>query len=1044
MGKEEKILEQNKLDPALEAAGRQNRRIDKTDWFSFQSSFDRLRPFFEGMLDLKQALALLCEILCEEMRLLSIGLALTHFDGWECAQWSAQKGVAEASLEQALKALLPAQAGDADFARLVCELQEQFPRLWLCPLFDQEQKIGLAMFAKSPGDGDWTQSEKETLGIFQQILSLFAVNRLRGENHRLHSFVYNSMMDSMNANLYITDVETDRILFMNKTMKKTFGLEHPEGERCWKVLQRGMEHRCEFCPVDLLKHGLDEKKEMPSYIWEENNTINGRVYENYDSLIRWLDGSVVHMQQSIDVTDSRLLSRAALTDELTDMLNRRGGKNALVPALARAAQERVPVTVALFDINCLKEINDLYGHAEGDRAITLTASAIKGCMSGEDFPFRLSGDEFVAVFYGKDQKTASRLISQAQERLKAQKERERLPFALSFCYGLQEIMPGQEVQIHELLMQADEKMYEQKRRFHIQRAEEKRFSQAPEHSDKSVKNFTYDKERLYDALVQSTDDYIYICNMKTNTFRYPKAMIQEFDLPAEVIENAAAVWGAKVHPHDKQAFLESNQEITDGRTDLHQVEYRALNRKGEWVWMRCRGHLERDENGEPTLFAGIITNLEKKNKMDHMTGLFNKFEFEEELKRLISSKATTSLGVMLLNMDDFSHINNLHNREFGDEVIRITAQKIQTMLPKDASIYRMDGDEFGIVVNNGDQDALLQIFGQIRNIFRHQQEYNGKKYYCTLSAGCAMYPQDAVTYLDLVKFADYSLEYSKNNGKNRIAFFSQEILTHKTRALDLTELLRESVEHDFAGFTLFYQPQVEAATGKVVGAEALARWSCEKYGAVSPMEFIPLLEQSGLIVPAGKWIFQQAVRQCRAWCEKNREFVISVNLSYLQLQDGDFIPFMKKELKSAALAPHNLVVELTESYLVKSSESVKRLFHEIRSLGMRIAMDDFGTGYSSLGILKNSPADIVKIDKTFIRDIKNSSFDATFIRFIVALCHDVNIHVCLEGVETDEEYRIVSSMGLDTIQGYLFGRPVSAKEFERNFLNGDFTTQNSR
>lgn len=257
-------------------------------------------------------------------------------------------------------------------------------------------------------------------------------------------------------------------------------------------------------------------------------------------------------------------------------------------------------------------------------------------------------------------------------------------------------------------------------------------------------------------------------------------------------------------------------------------------------------------------------------------------------------------------------------------------------------------------------------------------------------------------------------------------------MKHKEKSLELTELLRAGSETGFRGFSLVYQPQVRAEDGGVTGAEALMRWQCEKYGAVPPSEFIPLLEQSGLIIPVGKWVFRQAVRQCRRWAESRPDFVMSINLSYLQAAEPDFISFMKNVLEEEGVRPKNIVVEFTESSVAQGS--VRGIFRAIRSLGLKIAMDDFGTGYSSLGILKDAPADIVKIDKTFIRDIKTSSFDATFISFIVALCHDVGIQVCLEGVETEEEYQIVRSMDLDTIQGYFYGRPVSVQEFEMKHL----------
>lgn len=250
---------------------------------------------------------------------------------------------------------------------------------------------------------------------------------------------------------------------------------------------------------------------------------------------------------------------------------------------------------------------------------------------------------------------------------------------VTFSYGLLEVWPGSGQSPDNLLNGVDEKMYRQKRRRHIELAQRQHAMQTI--SGVQSQAFDYDKEHLYDALIKSTDDYIYVCNMKTNTFRYPPAMVEEFGLPAEIISNAAVVWGAKVHEQDRQAFLESNQEIADGRTDCHSVEYRAKNRHGEWVWLRCRGHLERDEQGRPQLFAGMITNLGRHNKVDHLTGLMNKFAFETEVQRLLETAPEQPLGLMMLGLDEFRHINDLYDRLFGDEVIRIISQKMQTMLP---------------------------------------------------------------------------------------------------------------------------------------------------------------------------------------------------------------------------------------------------------------------------------------------------------------------------------------------------------------------------
>lgn len=845
----------------------------------------------------------------------------------------------------------------------------------------------------------------------------------------LRSFVFDTVLEGMRTSIYITDPATDKILYMNGFMKHDYGVEDPEGKVCWQVLQRGLTERCPFCPIGELMSCGDE---IPLVEWDEKSSVTGRTYRNYDSLVTWVDGSRVHLQQSVDIT--AIVS--ANTDELTGMLTRRAGKERLSISLARAAEEKEELCVVLYDINRLKDVNDQYGHAEGDFLIRSAANAVRTEFGPDDYGFRLSGDEFVCVFKGDAASTQAKL-ERARATLSSIPHRTEPPYDMGFCFGIAEVDPASPLELYEALALADQRMYEEKRRFHIDRSIDALIS--AEQSGKGVSvdphAFTYDESRLYDALVESTDDYLYVCNMKTGVFRYPRAMVEEFDLPSEVVENAAAVWGSKVHPDDRLAFLESNQEILDARVTRHWVEYRALNRKGEWVRLRCRGRLVLDEKGRPLLFAGFIANLGKKSKVDSLTGLFNKFEFEDEVRRRMEKAPDEGIALMVLGIDDLRHINDRYDRAFGDEVIRFVAQRIQSALPEEARVYRLDGDEFAVVLDD-DVEALRNSYVQLEGMFQRQHSHDGRKFYCTLSGGVARYPDDAATYENLVKYANYALEFAKGHGKKRCVSFSLPILAERTRELELMELLRDSVENGFKGFSLCYQPQVEAATGRVVGAEALARWRCDAFGDLSPIEFIPLLEESGLIVPVGAWVLRRAVETCRRWRQLSPTFAISVNLSYRQLDEEGLVPLIVNTLQEAGLPPESLVVEMTESRFADDDQITHQLFHQLRVQGVRVAMDDFGTGYSSLGALKTSPADIVKIDRAFIRDIQTSTFDATFIKFVVELCHAVGISVCLEGVETDAEYEAVGSMGLDYIQGFLFGRPLPEDEFERRFLEG--------
>lgn len=833
--------------------------------------------------------------------------------------------------------------------------------------------------------------------------------------------LFGNILNRLYTNIFVTDMETDEIVYMNDVMKETFGLDDPEGRTCWQVLQKGMQGRCSFCRIKELIGEKDRKL----CIWDEHNVLTGRVYRNYDSLIE-LDGRTYHIQNSMDITNRMTFSETANIDELTELWNRRAGKEKLRQLLEQAKKEKKTAVVALIDINELKTVNDRFGHLEGDRLLRYTALAVREVLKEKDLALRLSGDEFVVAFYAESSREADSSMCRIQGRLKEMERQYKLSYRMCFSYGLMEVYPEDSYTVTQVIAKADSQMYIQKRRYHIEQARN-RLSDTDYGKEAS---FQYDKDHLYMALAASTEDYIFVGNMKTGVFMYPPAMAEEFGLPGLILENAAAFWGALIHPHDESKFLESNQEIADGRTEYHNIEYRARNVRGEWIWLRCRGKMVRDAQGVPELFAGFITNLGKREQIDHMTGLYNRFKFEGTIKKhLVDSKKVSHMGIMILDMDTFKDINNLYNRSFGDEILRITAQKIQSVLPANATAYRLDGDEFGVVILNGEEEEYRRLFTDIQKELYRQQEWNGRKYHCTMSAGYAVYPKDADNYLDLIKYADYALEDSKRHGKNRLTVFSRDIIFERTRRLKLTELLRECVDRGFAGFDVYYQPQVESEGGRLYGAEALARWNCPGYGSVSPVEFIPLLEKSGLIVEFGRWVFRKAAVQCREWRKICPDFRISVNLSYMQVIQDDVVSFVSSALAEAGLEPQAVTLELTESYLAKEDELVRICMDNLKAKGIQIAMDDFGSGYSSLRSLKSIPVNIVKIDREFAAGITSDAFNMSFIRAITELCHKVGKSVCLEGIETQEEYQMVMDCGLELIQGYYFGKPVKADDF---------------
>lgn len=422
------------------------------------------------------------------------------------------------------------------------------------------------------------------------------------ENFDLQFFP--KVLDKITSNIRVMNVETNEILYMNDCCKQTFHEESPEGKKCWEVLQKDKKQKCEFCKIDeLKKQGVGK-----TYFWKECNTITGKVYLTEDTLEK-VGETLYHIQSAIDITDYIKLCEVAATDELTGILNRKAGKEKLAQILENLKKDE-KFTAVLYDIDGLKWVNDTYGHLEGDRLLTYVAQKIEQELSESDFVFRLSGDEFIIIFMNQNADTADVWMKRILKLLKDGREAVGIDYDVTFSYGLATIREQERLTVSDVLSLVDAQMYIQKRDYHIfkaQRQLEERHRKVNE-----ITPFQYNKEYLFDALDESIDDYVFVGNLKTGKFKYSYKMMLDFGLPSQVLDNAAAFWGKKIHPEDMEMFLRSNQEIADGRADRHTIIYRAKNVKGEWVHLMCKGRMVRDAEGIPDLFSGIIRNLDKK------------------------------------------------------------------------------------------------------------------------------------------------------------------------------------------------------------------------------------------------------------------------------------------------------------------------------------------------------------------------------------------------------------------------------------------------
>lgn len=543
----------------------------------------------------------------------------------------------------------------------------------------------------------------------------------------------------------------------------------------------------------------------------------------------------------------------------------------------------------------------------------------------------------------------------------------------------------------------------------------------------------------FDILARSSDAYLYFTDMKSGVTLVSDNWVSDFEMnTGAVISDMDKAWLPKIHPDDMPKYAAMQRALfVDRTTNEHYISYRAMSKSGEFVWLKCHGWLLEDSDGKPFAFAGIMTRLEHLNEADPVTGLLSKAPFAREITDALDEFRRSGVGgaIIMLGIDNFKIVNETYSRTFGDAVLKETAKEISNILPAGVLLYKLDGDEFAILLRGAGETQATKLFKAIQKCMSRQQSIDGKMYFCTMSGGTVLYPQGGRETMTLYKHAEASLDLAKQGGKNQLITFTREQYNRWMRGLAMRDTIKTSVENHCEGFALFYQPQVDARTKKLVGAEALLRWKNPKGHMVAPMEFVPILENTKMIIPLGKWIVMEALKTCKKWRETVPDFVMSVNVSYAQIKDVTFLPFVENAIAEIGVPPTALILELTESTIVSDWTFINQQFDEFRQMGVRIAMDDFGTGYSSLAYLKKLSCNVVKIDREFVKNILSSSFDRELVEYVVKLCHSMGIKVCIEGVEDDDVFIMVrDDCDADYIQGYLFGRPVSTDDFVEQYL----------
>jgi diguanylate cyclase (GGDEF)-like protein len=427
---------------------------------------------------------------------------------------------------------------------------------------------------------------------------------------------------------------------------------------------------------------------------------------------------------------------------------------------------------------------------------------------------------------------------------------------------------------------------------------------------------------------------------------------------------------------------------------------------------------------------------------DSLTGLPNRQLFLERLAWTLrlARRHNKQCALLQVGLDRFKQINDTLGHEMGDEVLKAVSRRLATTLREsdtlsmlddreDAiSLSRLAGDEFMVLISEirHAEDASI-IARRLLDTMQSPLMLNGRELFITISVGIVLFPQDAQEGTDLLTNVDLAMAQAKLRGRNTYAFYSPETNARSHERLTLETALRKAIERN--QLELYYQPKVDVASGRVIGAEALLRWTHPELGAVSPGRFIPLAEETGLILPLGEMVLRRACRDAVAWQQNGFTLPVSVNVSSLQFRRGDMPAIIQSVLLASGLQANQLIVELTESLLMDNAQANIDMLHTIKTLGVGLSMDDFGTGYSSLSYLKRFPLDELKIDQVFVRDLPEDPGSAAIVGPVIAMAHGLGLTVTAEGVETPGQMDFLKKHGCDQFQGYLFSRPLPLNDF---------------
>lgn len=559
-----------------------------------------------------------------------------------------------------------------------------------------------------------------------------------------------------------------------------------------------------------------------------------------------------------------------------------------------------------------------------------------------------------------------------------------------------------------------------------------------------MENIQIPKERLakLDKLFEcmsiiAEDSHVYLCDMKYDYSKWSKTLVNLFGLPDEYMVGAGDLWEQHIHPDDRKVYHEGIDTIFAGKSDEHDMQYRAVKPNGEYEVCSCRGIVLKDEDGNMEYFCGAIKNHSEQHHIDSLTGLRDQFGFFKDLSNYIDNHMEVNVG--LIGVDRFAQINELYGYKGGNKILQECGRMMQEVVGNQGKAYRMDGTKFGIISTLEDIKIIEDSYNKLCDRLIKGVSVDGRSIVLELYAGMVGvkdFNTDAQTVYACLNFA---FDESRDLKQGDIVEFKGSSNRDEKKSIEQLYTIRNSISQNFEGFYLLYQPIIDAETEKIIGAEALLRWKNEEFGIVPPDEFIPVLEKDSMFPALGEWILKTAVKASLEFIRLLPSFIINVNLSYSQIEKNNFVEIVKNVIEDSDYPPKQLCLEITERCRLLDMGLLKNTMYKLKSDGIRIALDDFGTGFSSMGLVKALPFDTIKIDRSFVQKIEDDEREKTLVSKFTEVANLYDAKVCVEGIETPGMAEILRHYSVHSFQGYYYSKPVEETEII-NMIKKDYVS----